>query len=176
MRLLIPALLALTFVGCSCQRQGPDDKPADPPAPAATPAGDTSATSMAATLRAQEVERQRSESQLEAVNTLHEYLQQVGSGQREKAEKHWAYQRLPSGNEESDLRALKNLRGVRIENQAPKPLDSEPVPESLEIPVDLRVVLEDGESRRYKGWYRIRRNSVDRHWELTAVSIAATLK
>ncbi|MGH8081110.1 MAG: hypothetical protein ACREP7_11075, partial [Lysobacter sp.] len=59
MRLLIPALLALTFVGCSCQRHGDNDADADAaaqPPPAATPAGPT-----AAELRAQTLERQRTE-------------------------------------------------------------------------------------------------------------------
>ncbi|MGO1073083.1 hypothetical protein [Lysobacter sp. CA199] len=175
MRLLIPALLALTFVGCSCQRQNQDqadgDQAAPPPAQAAPPAEPS-----AAELRAQALEKQRLEDSAEAVETLHTYLQKVGSGKTEDAAKHWAYQRQPRGNEESDLRSLKNLRGLRIENDAPKALDDEPRPETLEVPVDLRASLENGESRRYKGWYRMRRNSVDRHWELTAVSISATLQ
>ncbi|ALN90297.1 hypothetical protein [Lysobacter gummosus] len=173
MRILIPALLALTFVGCSCQRQSQTDADA---APAPEQTATTASGPTAAQLRAQALERQRQQAYVEAVDVLHTYLQQLGSGKREEAGKHWAYQRQPRGNEESDLRALKNLRAVRIENETPKPLDQEPVPELLEIPVDLRVTLENGEGRRYKGWYRMRRNTVDRHWELTAVSIAVELK
>ena len=175
MRLLIPALLALTFVGCSCQRQAQTDAQRDA-AIASTAQPTTAAGPTAAELRAQALQRKRDEGNSEAVNALHSYLQKLGSGKLEEAGQHWAYQRQPRGNEESDLRTLKNLRGVRIENQSPKAMDQEPVPESLEIPVELRVTLENGEGRRYKGWYRMRRNSVDRHWELIATSMSVELK
>ena len=95
---------------------------------------------------------------------------------REAADTFWGYQRMPCGSEEADLRALKNLSGLRIENQVPEPLDKEPVPELLRIPVDLRATLENGENRRYKGWYRLRRSQVEQRWELTGVLVAATLQ
>ncbi|MEH6417735.1 hypothetical protein [Pseudomonas sp. CGJS7] len=175
MRLLIPALLALTFVGCSCQRQSQDSTDRDA-ATAPAPQAAAPAAPSAAELRAQALEKQALQATSEAVDTLHAYLQKVGSGKTEEAGKHWAYQRQPRGSEESDLRSLKNLRSFRIENGPPKPLDQEAVPETLEIPVDLRATLENGEGRRYTGWYRMRRNSVDRHWELTGTSISVKLK
>ncbi|MEI2428645.1 hypothetical protein RDV84_00405 [Lysobacter yananisis] len=176
MRLLIPALLALTFVGCSCQRNA-DDNGGDgtaPPAQAQTP--ETAAAPSAAQLRAQALEQRRNDAYTDAVGTLHLYLQRVGAGDQDAADKFWGYQRMPRGNEESNLRALKNLRGLRIQNQTPEPLDQEPVPELLRIPVDLRATLENGENRRYTGWYRLRRNQVEQRWELTGVLVAAKLQ
>lgn len=177
MRLLIPALLALTFVGCSCQRHAGDadgEVAAPQTAAPASPAGDAAPSQ--AELRAQATEKKRNQAMNEAVDTLHRYLQRIGAGDTEAAAKFWGYQRSPRGNEESDLRALKNLRGLRIENETPEPLDKEPVPELLRIPVELRATLENGENRRYKGWYRLRRNQVEQRWELTGVLVAATLQ
>lgn len=175
MRLLIPALLALTFVGCSCQRQADPDAATAPPAQA--PADETASRAQAADAQREQVRsQQRLDAMTEAVDELHQYLQQLGSGQREQADQHWAYQRLPRGNEEADLRTLDNLRAIRIENDTPRQIDQETLPEMLEIPVDLRVSLHDGETRRYKGWYRMKRNPVDRRWQLIGVSIAVTLQ
>ena len=175
MRLLIPALLALTFVGCSCQRNAGDSGDAAAP-PAQAQAVETAAAPSAAQLRAQALEQRRDQAYTDAVGTLHLSLQRVGAGDRDAADKFWGYQRMPRGSEESDLRALKNLRGLRIQNQAPEPLDQEPVPELLRIPVDLRATLENGENRRYTGWYRLRRNQVEQRWELTGVLVAAKLQ
>lgn len=177
MRLLIPALLALTFVGCSCQRNADDtDGAAADAAATAASASNAPAAPSAAELRAQALQKQRDAAYNDAVDTLHRYLQRIGAGDSEAAAKFWGYQRAPRGNEESDLRTLRNLRGLRIENQAPEPLDQEPVPELLRIPVELRATLENGENRRYKGWYRLRRNQVEQRWELTGVLVATTLQ
>lgn len=176
MRLLIPALLALTFVGCSCQRHADEADGAAAPTPAATPAPQAASGPSEADLRARAIEKKRNLAMSDAVDTLHRYLQRIGAGEPEEAAKFWGYQRAPRGNEESDLRALKNLRALKIENQAPEPLDKEPVPELVRIPVELRATLEDGENRRYKGWYRLRRNQVEQRWELTGVLVATTLQ
>ncbi|MFK3650690.1 hypothetical protein ACI2IY_19955 [Lysobacter enzymogenes] len=176
MRLLIPALLALTFVGCSCQRNAGEADSAATPAPSATPAPQAASGPSEAELRARAVEKQRNQAMSDAVDTLHRYLQHIGAGEAEEAGKFWGYQRAPRGNEESDLRSLKNLRALKIENLPPEPLDKEPVPELVRIPVELRASLEDGEIRRYKGWYRLRRNQVEQRWELTGVLVATTLQ
>jgi len=176
MRLLIPALLALTFVGCSCQRHAGDSDAAAAPAATAPAAAEPAAGPSQAELRASATAKKRSEATSDAVDTLHRYLQLVGSGDSDAAAKFWGYQRAPRGNEESDLRTLKNLRAFRIENQPPEPLDHEAVPEALRIAVELRATLENGENRRYQGWYRLRRNQVEQRWELTGVSMATTLR
>ncbi|WP_363797967.1 hypothetical protein ABU614_22685 [Lysobacter firmicutimachus] len=175
-RLLVPVLLALNVVGCSCQRQTDDRAAATTPAPA-RPQDDAAARAATeAAQRAQAQNQQRVEAMTEAVNTLHLYLQQLSSGKRELAEKHWAYGRQPRGNEEAGLRQIEQFSGMRIENDTPEPLDQESVPESLEIPVELRVSLPGGENRRYTGWYRMRRDPVDRSWKLTATSLSVALR
>jgi len=177
MRLLIPALLALSFVGCSCQRQSDDGAAAATAPTPAKPQDDAAARAAAdAARRADAQNQQRVEAMTEAVNTLHLYLQQLSSGKRELAEKHWAYERQPRGNEEAGLRQIERFSGMRIQNDTPEPLDQEVVPESLEIPVELRVSLPGGENRRYTGWYRMRRDPVDRRWKLTATSLSVALR
>lgn len=175
-RSLVPVLLALCFVGCSCQRQADDRAAATATAPA-PPRDDAAARAAAeAARRAQAQNQQRADAMTEAVNTLHLYLQQLSSGKRELAEKHWAYERQPRGNEEAGLRQIEQFSAMRIQNETPEPLDQEIVPESLQIPVELRVSLPGGENRRYTGWYRMRRDPVDRSWKLTATSLSVALR
>ncbi len=176
MRALIPALFALALAGCSCQRQADADAGAAATTPAA-PVEDAAARERAqSSAKAEARALENLKAMSDAVGELHKYLQALSSGRREEADRYWAAQRLPRGNEEADLRRIEAFASMRIENQAPKPLDDHPVAEALEIPVELRVGLADGENRRYRGWYRMRRNPVDRRWELTGASIAAELR
>ncbi|MGV8930914.1 MAG: hypothetical protein ACOH1R_02195 [Luteimonas sp.] len=108
-----------------------------------------------------------------AVATLQRYLAALGSDERADADAFWANKRPPADSHEADLRTLENLRGMRIENGAPKALDSAAVPSALEIPVELRVSVEGKPMRRYRGWYRLRRAVVDGQWEITSASVDA---
>lgn len=133
----------------------------------ADPRGGADASTAAA---AAERIRQRDEAMLEAVTTLQAYLGEVGAQAWSKADPYWANDR-PAANSEADLRKLDKLRALRIENDIPKPLDSEPVPNALEIPVELRATVEGEAQRRYRGWYRMRRAVADGSWEITSASV-----
>lgn len=177
MRLLL-LLSCLTLLGaCSCQRQ-PDPQASVAAADrSAEPGASTIGTEAAADrARATRIEQQRTRAMGDAVDTLHAYLGELGSGKREDAEKRWAYQRSPTVNEEAGLRALDNLQALRIENGMPKPLDAEAIPTYLEIPVDLRASLDGGQSHRYRGWYRLRHNPITTRWELTAASVSPVIR
>ena len=177
MRILMIIVCLSGLGACSCQRQT-----AQTPASAMAASGDSGASAAIAAdaaavlARAARLDQERGRAVADAVDTLHGYLREVGSGQRDAAEKRWAYQRSPSVGEEAGLRSMTNLQALRIENGAPKPLDDEPVPVYLEIPVDLRATLADGQAHRYKGWYRLRRNPVTTRWELTAASVSPVLR
>ena len=106
-----------------------------------------------------------------AVSTLHRYLAALGGADRAKADAFWTGKTPPAASGEADLRSLKDLHSFRIENGTPKPLDSESVPNALEIPVELRANLQGQPLRRYRGWYRMRRAVADGGWEITSASI-----
>lgn len=120
-------------------------------------------------------QRRHDEAMRDAVAAVHGYLRHAGSRERAQAEARWAYNRLPPVGEEAGLRTLP-LRALRIENGPPRALDAEPVPASIEVPVQLRATLEDGSTHRYTGWYRVRRNPVTTTWELTATSLQPVLR
>ncbi len=172
--LLLAALLVIgAFMGIrSCQRGGIDPAATTPAAgsPATSPsAQQTDADLQAARLRAQI--KQHDDALYAAVATLQKYLAALGGDDRAKADAFWAGQHPPEQTHEADLRSLKDLRGLRIENGRPQALDSEPVPAALEIPVELRVSMEGNPLRRYRGWYRLRRAVADGQWEITSASI-----
>lgn len=114
--------------------------------------------------------RQRDDAMYAAVGTLQRYMAALGSDDRAKADAFWVDGR-PAANGEADLRTLQALRGLRIENGTPKPMDAAQVPSALEIPVTLRVSLQDAPMRRYSGWYRLRQAVTGDRWEITSASI-----
>lgn len=178
MRVLVLLLCSTLLGACSCQRQPEVDASVAAAADhsAGVAAAAISAGTAADLARAARTDQQRARAMSEAVDTLHAYLGELGSGQRDAAEKRWAYQRSPSVSEEAGLRSLDNLQALRIENGTPKPLDAEAVPAYLEIPVQLRASLDGGQTHRYHGWYRLRHNPVTMRWELTAASVAAVIR
>jgi len=159
----------------SCQR----DDGADAGSP---PAGDSPATQATAgdAVRVEAAAAQRAlvarhnQAMSTAVSTLHAYLAALGGDDRAKADAYWAGGKPPARSGEADLRTLKDLRALRTENGRPTPLDSEPVPNALEIPVELRASFRGAPQRRYRGWYRLRRAVADGSWEITSASIDAS--
>lgn len=172
--LLAAVLLVCVIAGIRSCRQGTaDTAPALAPASTiATPpsASDTASDDAnAAKLRAQV--KRHDDALYAAVATLQRYLAALGGDDRAKADAFWVGKRAPADSHEADLRSLKNLRGLRIENGKPKALDAEPVPSALEIPVELRASLQGQPLRRYRGWYRMRRAVADGQWEISSASV-----
>jgi hypothetical protein len=157
----------------SCLRDDGDDATStqasgahatQPNATASTAAADATAAQLALVAR-------RNEAMASAVSALHAYLAALGGEDRAKADTWWVGGKPPARTGEADLRDLKNLRALRSQNGTPSPLDSDPVPNALEIPIELRASFSDAPQRRYRGWYRLRRAVTGDHWEITSASI-----
>lgn len=107
-----------------------------------------------------------------AVDTLHRYIGALGSNDYAKADAFWIDGGPSASSNEADLRSLKALRALRIENRTPKPLDSQPVSTAFEIPVELRVGTDGAPNRHYTGWYRLRSsNPTQGEWKITSASV-----
>lgn len=141
------------------------------PRAAAAAATDPAAEAQAAALH--QASQRRDAAMYAAVATLQKYLAALGrdDGYAE-ADAFWANGRPPAATGEADLRTLRDMRGMRIQNGTPKALDSNAVPEALQIPVELRVGTKGAPLHWYRGWYRLRRVDAER-WEITSASVDA---
>lgn len=160
--------IALLLGWRSCGREDTGDARA--PASSDADAGATTAPSQGNDAAAMVGQRQQAVST--AADTLHRYLAALSSKDFAKADAFWLDGRPPAQSNEADLRSLKDLSALRIENQPPKPLDSEPVPAALEIPIELRASTGDAPNRYYRGWYRLRAtNPAQGEWKITSASV-----
>ena len=157
----------------NCLHDDGDDAASTPATgePAAQPNAATSTAAADATAAQRALVARRNEAMASAVSALHAYLAALGGEDRANADAYWAGGKPPARTGEADLRSLKNLRALRSKNGAPSPLDSEPVPHALEIPVELRASFSDAPQRRYRGWYRLRRAVSGGGWEITSASM-----
>jgi hypothetical protein len=173
MRMLILLALAMLAGSCSCQRD--PDADATPPEPAAATAEPAQAAP-AGSPEAADLEAARRSAALisNAVSGLHSYLGAAAAKDWTKADAFWAGGRPPPRPDDYALRAIEDLRSMRINNDRPVPLDQESPPRALEIPVTLRMRREDG-TRELKGWYRLRRKIDSDDWEITSASLQPTL-
>jgi hypothetical protein len=130
------------------------------------------ATASGSGIAARELEARRA-AYRSAISTLQRYLAALGDDVA-RADAYWAGGTPPAASGEADLRSLRDLRALRIENRMPVPLDTDAVPGAVEIQVELRVGLKDVPMRRYQGWYRLRRAIDGERWEITSASIDAS--
>jgi len=165
----LAALLALR--GCGDEDA---DIPRDAGSATAAGTGDARAdTDAEALARAERLERYATAMRA-AVSTLHRYLAALPGEDRAAADAFWANGRPPDDADEADLRALPVApSSFRTRNRNPEALDRAPVPESVRIPVELRLGLQGQPARLYEGWYELRRVPGDDEWRLTNASIDA---
>ena len=166
----------LLLGGCSCSRQ-PDAGPAaanDAASSQAASAQDpaTAASQAAAT----QVQAQASNAAAlsQAASTIHAYLAAAAGKDWKKADAYWVGGKPPPQPDDYSVRSLQDLGSMRINNEAPKPLDEELPTRAVEIPVVLRVRKSDG-IHEIKGWYRLRRKISDDGWESTSASMRPSL-
>jgi hypothetical protein len=173
MRTMMLVVMALLVGGCSCSRK-PDPEPAprataqEQPAAAANPVD-----SAPASAEAQATEIQ-AHAMSEAVSTLHSYLAIVAGKDWDKANAYWSGGKPPPREDDYAMRGVEGLRSMRINNEAPKPLDDESPSESIEIPVSLRIRKDSG-IYEINGWYRLQRKATDDGWEITSASLQPSM-
>lgn len=170
MRALILSGIVLVLGGCSCSRDPGQDE-AEAAAAMTTP--DTSAKDadeLAAQVASANTNHARATAMSEAISTVHAYLAAVANKDWTKADAYWTGGKPPPRADDHAVRGIEDLRSLRINNDAPKPLDSESPPRSLEVPVDLRVRKDTG-TQTITGWYRLRRKVGGDGWEITSASL-----
>lgn len=174
------SLLMVTVLllgGCSCSRQ-PDAESAAGTAASgqAAPAQDPAAITSQATAMQTQAQPQASNAAAlsQAASTVHAYLAAVAGKDWNKADAYWVGGKPPPQPDDYSVRSLQDLGSMRINNEAPKPLDEEVPTRAVEIPVVLRVRKSDG-IHEIKGWYRLRRKIGDDGWEITSASMRPSL-
>lgn len=159
------ALLGLAFAVHEATRPGRGGPALAPVAPSADAAGGGAGQDPVAMDQASA--RARNRAIIEASDALHAYFTVLFRADRSEADAYWVDGR-PVPSAEADLRELGPVTGLRVDNARPEPLDSEPVPAAVEIPVQLRIGGE-GPLRHYSGHYRLRRT--DAGWRISSASI-----
>ena len=171
---LLMVMTVLLLGGCSCSRQ-PAAEPAATNANAssqAAPAQDpVAAASQAAMAQAQ---ASNAAALSQAASTVHAYLAAVAGKDWNKADAYWVGGKPPPQPDDYSVRSLQDLGSMRINNEAPKPLDKEIPTRAVEIPVVLRVRKNDG-IHEIKGWYRLRQKISGDGWEITSASMRPSL-
>lgn len=169
--LALAALLALR--GCGDRDADGADVRRDAGGATTATTRDARAADAEALARAERLERYGTAMRA-AVSTLHRYLAALPGEDRAAADAFWAGGRPPGDADEADLRALPAApSSFRTRNRNPEALDRAPVPEAVRIPVDLRLGLEGRPTRRYEGWYELRRAPGSDEWQITNASIDA---
>lgn len=173
MRTMMLVVMALLVGGCSCSR-----KPDPEPAPRATTPEQPAAAANTVDSAPASAEAQTAEIQAramsEAVSTLHSYLAIVAGKDWDKANAYWSGGKPPPREDDYAMRGVEGLRSMRINNEAPKPLDDESPSGSIEIPVSLRIRKDSG-IYEINGWYRLQRKATDDGWEITSASLQPSM-
>lgn len=173
MRGIMLVTMALLIGGCSCSRQ-PEPEPAPRTAlPTLTdaPAATVESTAVLAGTQAAEIQAR---AMSEAAATLHSYLALVAGKDWDKANAYWSGGKPPPREDDYAVRGIEDLDSLRINNEAPKPLDDESPSRLIEIPVSLRV-RKDGGVYEIKGWYRLQRKAAGEGWEIASASLQPTM-
>ena len=172
MRGLLPIVIALLLGSCSCHRQA-DVEAASAPATQAAPTQDPAGPEVAAS-KPEDASAKNSANLSQAASTLHAYLAVVAGKDWGKADAYWVGGKAPPRPDDYAVRGIEDLGSMRINNQAPEPLDEESPTRAVEIPVTLRVRGKEG-IREISGWYRLRRKVSDDGWEITSASMRPSL-
>ena len=172
------SLLMVTVLllgGCSCSRQPDAEAVAGTTASGqAAPAQDPIAGANQATAMQAQAQANNAAALSLAASTVHAYLAAAAGKDWDKADAYWVGGKPPPQPDDYSVRSLQDLGSMRINNEAPKPLDEEIPTRAVEIPVVLRVRKSDG-IHEIKGWYRLRRKISDDGWEITSASMRPSL-
>lgn len=170
-------LLPLLLAGCSCQPDPPDAAAAGQEAPrvgrstpvsadtperrAEAPAPDPSVGAVAAAaMRPSEVVRGY------VISLLHD--------DRRASDAYWLHAPAPTAAGDGALRALRDVRTLRVATGRPVARNGGEPATLIEVPVTVRVVTDAGHLR-YSGWYRLVPDPERQQWKLHAASVQPVL-
>ncbi|WP_225764396.1 hypothetical protein [Stenotrophomonas sp. Marseille-Q4652] len=140
------------------------------PDAASDPAGDPTARTSGSDPQIGQPSPAAHEARTAAASNLHRYLQLLVQGDRRGSDAFWSGGKPPPQPDDAVLRAMTDIRTLRVDNQAAIALDQEDPPRSLEIPVRLRLGTSQG-NRILLGWYRMRPRVDGTGWEITSASL-----
>ncbi len=173
-RMLLLAL-PLLLADCSCGRHpGNDASPADPAATDTPAANVAPAPAQASPSSDGEASTPLPEGAREAAATVHRYLALLQDPDPGRSDGYWSGGKPAPHPDDANLRALQGLRSLRVRNGTPRALDQQSPTQTVEVPVQL-VASSDSGTRRFTGWYRLRRRVDGSGWELTAASLQPVL-
>lgn len=163
------AIVLLAGRGCSRSQGGP--APVDA-TPAARARADVAvANDPASPGDTADLATRRLADMQDAVSVLHRYLAALGSGDDVASASYWSGGVVPRVSGEADLRTRGPLRSLRSKTGMPTPLDASPLPDALEVPVELRAAVDGSTMLLYSGSYRLRRRVADGGWEITSAAV-----
>jgi hypothetical protein len=139
------------------------------PSAGSAPAGDPTAGTSGSDPQIGQPSPAAHEARTAAASNLHRYLQLLVQGDRSGSDAFWSGGKPPP-QPDAVLRAMTDIRTLRVDNQAAIALDQEDPPRSLEIPVRLRLGTGQG-NRILLGWYRMRPRVDGTGWEITSASL-----
>lgn len=173
MRGMMLVAMVLLMGGCSCSRQ-PDPEPAPQattPEQLAVPIATADSAPVSTESQAVEIQAR---AMAEAVSTLHAYLAVVAGKDWDKANAYWSGGKPPPREDDYAVRGIEDLRSMRINNEAPKPLDDDSPSKFIEIPVSLRIRKDTG-VYEINGWYRLQRKAAGEGWEIASASLQPSM-
>lgn len=173
-------LLPLLFAGCSCQPDPttgaraptPGSAVADAP-PAETAALENPGDSLAAieTPALSAV----AAGAVDETTTVHQYVVALLDADRSKADAYWSGGHPAPHADDAVLRAIPELRSLRVKTQLAVARDEQQPSRLLEVPVSVRAITADG-ALTYEGWYRLQPRPDNSGWEIQSASIHPVLR
>lgn len=172
-------LLPLLLAGCSCQ---PDPPHADPverggpvtatatAAPQAHDSADDTAVA-AAPERAASAVAEGAERPSEVVRA---YVTSLSSANRSVSDGYWLHAPSAASAGDGALRALQDVRALRVASGRPVPRDNREPSELIEVPVEVRVETAQGRLH-FRGWYRLVPDADRLVWKLQSASVQPVL-
>jgi len=170
-------LLPLLLAGCSCQPDPPDaavDEQAGQTvvraAPAHADAPDRTAEAAAADARSGRL----SADEVRPADVVRSYVTSLTQPDRRASDVFWLHPPAPGAAGDGALRALREVRTLRVTTGRPMPRDGGEPAALLEVPVDIRVETDAGRLR-FSGWYRLVPDPERKQWKLHAASVQPVL-
>jgi len=171
-------LLPLLFAGCSCQ----PDPVAHVAPPAAEPTADAAPTPVAeapasdglATVPLPELSAVAPGATDEG-STVHEYVVSLLGSDRRASDAFWSGGTTGTRPDDAVLRAIPDLRNLRVKTIASIARDNKQPSQLLEVPVNIRAMTGEG-TLVFEGWYRLQPRPDASGWEIQSASLHPVLK